>query len=98
MIANRLIVGAAPVHPSAIISKYVSVGEGSVVMQGAIIQSDAKIGKHCIIKTCTAIDHECEIGDFVQISPHTTLCGNVHFGKVSWIRAGATVIPGIRIG
>ena len=99
MIANRYpLVYATAVHPSAIISKYASVGEGSVVMQGAIIQSDVKVGKHCIVNTGASIDHECEIDDFVHISPHATLCGNVHVGKGAWIGAGATVIPGIRIG
>lgn len=67
-------------------------------MQGAIIQSDAKIGKHCIVNTGASIDHECEIEDYVHISPHVTLYGNVLVGKGAWIEAGATVIPGIRIG
>lgn len=99
IIANRYPVAyATAIHPSAIISKYASIGEGTVVMQGVIIQSDARIGKHCIVNTGASIDHECEIGDFVHISPHATLCGNVCVGKGSWIGAGATVIPGIRIG
>ena len=99
MIANRfLLVYATAVHPSAIISKYATIGEGSVVMQGAVIQSDAIIGKHCIVNTGASIDHECKIGDYVHISPHATLCGNVHVGRGSWIGAGATVIPGIKIG
>ena len=67
-------------------------------MQGAIIQSCAKIGKHCIINTGASIDHECQIADFVHISPHSTLCGNVHVGEGSWIGAGSTVIPGVKIG
>lgn len=99
MIANRYPVAySTAVHPSAIISKYASVGDGSVVMQGAIIQSDVKIGKHCIVNTGASIDHECEIEDYVHISPHATLCGNVHVGQGAWVGAGATIIPGIRIG
>ena len=99
MIANRYpLVYATAVHPSAIISKYASIGPGTVVMQGAIIQSDVKIGKHCIVNTGASIDHECQIDDYVHISPHATLCGNVHVGKGSWIGAGATVIPGVHIG
>lgn len=86
------------IHPSAIISPSVSIDVGSVVMAGTIINSDAIIGKHCILNTGASVDHECIIGDFVHISPHATLCGNVRVGEESWIGAGAVVVPGIRIG
>lgn len=89
---------ATAIHPRATVSQSVAVGEGSVIMQGAIIQPDAHIGRHCIINTGASVDHECQIGDYVHISPHATLCGNVHVGEGTWIGAGATVIPGIKIG
>ncbi len=89
---------ATAIHPYAIVSQSATIEEGSVVMQGAIIQSDTKIGRHCIINTGASVDHECWIEDFVHISPHATLCGNVHIGEGSWIGAGAIVIPGIKIG
>lgn len=86
------------IHPSAIVSDSVLIGDGTVVMQGAIIQSDAKIGKHCIINTGASVDHECIIDDFVHISPHSTLCGNVSVGEGAWVGAGTTIIPGVKIG
>lgn len=89
---------AIAVHPSAILSPYSKIGEGSVVMQGVILQSDVTIGKHCIINTGASVDHECVIGNFVHISPHATLCGNVKVGEGSWIGAGSVVIPGVKIG
>ena len=67
-------------HPSAIISEEAKIDVGTVVMQGAIIQSEVKIGKHCIINTGASVDHECILNDFVHISPHCTLCGNVEIG------------------
>lgn len=101
-IADRLqAVGAAfvkAVHPSAIVSPYASVEEGSVVMQGCILQSGCRIGRHCIVNTGAAVDHECVIGDFAHISPHATLCGNVTVGEGTWIGAGSVVIPGVKIG
>lgn len=89
---------ATAIHPDATVSQSVAIAEGSVVMQGAIIQSDAHIGRHCIINTGASVDHECLIGDYVHISPHSTLCGNVQVGEGTWIGAGATVIPGVKIG
>lgn len=86
------------IHPSAIVSPHASIGVGSVIMQGAIIQSGVKLGEHCILNTGASIDHECIIEDFVHISPQATLCGNVHVGEGAWIGASAVVIPGVRIG
>ena len=56
------------------------------------------MGKHCIINTGASVDHDCIVGDFVHISPHATLCGDVTVGEGSWIAAGATIIPGVKIG
>ena len=86
------------IHPSAIISPNSMIAEGTVVMQGAIVQSCATIGKHCIINTGASVDHECVIEDYVHISPHATLCGNVHVGEGSWVAAGSVVLPGVKIG
>ena len=89
---------AKVIAPSAQISRSVQIDDGTVVMHGAIIQAESKIGKHCIINTGASVDHECIVGDFVHCAPHSTLCGNVHVGEGSFIGAGANVIPGIKIG
>lgn len=86
------------IHPCAVVSKRALIGEGSVVMAGAILQSEVRVGKHCIVNTGASIDHECVLGDYVHVSPHATLCGDVKVGEGTWIGAGATVIQGIRIG
>lgn len=85
-------------HPSAIISNETEIEEGTVVMQGAIIQSGVHIGRHCIVNTGASVDHECLLGDYVHISPHCTLCGNVQVGEGAWIGAGTTIIPGVTVG
>ena len=98
-IAEKLTVDfGKTVHSSAVVSERATVGEGTVVMQNAVIQSCTWIGRHCIINTAVAIDHDCEIEDFVHISPRAVLCGNVQVGEGSWIGAGATIIQGIKIG
>ncbi len=38
-------------------------GEGSVVVQGSILQSCLQTGKHWIVNTGLAIDHECILED-----------------------------------
>jgi len=86
------------VHPSAIISQYSSLGKGTVIMHGVIIQSSTKIGEHCIINTSASVDHDCVIEDFVHISPKACLCGGVTVGEGTQVGAGAVIIPGIKVG
>lgn len=86
------------IHPSATVSKRATIGNGSVVMQGAIVQTAVQVGRHCIINSGASVDHECVIGDYAHVSPHATLCGNVNVGEGTWVGAGSVVIPGVKIG
>lgn len=85
-------------HPKAIVSKRVKMGEGTIVMPGVTINTVVKIGRHCIINTNASIDHDCIIDDFVHISPNTALAGGVYVGEGTHIGIGVNVIQGINIG
>lgn len=86
------------VHPTAVVSPSAVIGEGTVIMHGAILQTEVRVGKHCIINTGVSVDHECSLADYVHLSPHSTLCGNVRIGEGTWIGAGATIIQGVKVG
>ncbi|NVK84643.1 MAG: acetyltransferase [Cytophagia bacterium] len=94
---SNLVYGWA-VHPSAILGDDVSIGQGTVVMAGAIINPSTHVGNHCIINTSASIDHDCIIEDFVHISPNATLCGTIEVGEGTHVGAGATIIPNLKIG
>ena len=49
------------IHPDAVIGTRVSIGKGTVVMAGAVINPDARIGNGAIINTCSSVDHDCQI-------------------------------------
>lgn len=86
------------IHPKAVISSFgVGIGEGSVVMANAVINSCAKVGKHCIINTSAVVEHDNLIGNFSHISVGAKLGGTVNVGKHSWVGIGATVKNNIRI-
>lgn len=86
------------IHPSSILAESFYIGHGTMICAGAIIQTDVKIGRHCIINTKASIDHDCIIEDFVHIAPGSTLCGNVKVGELTFVGAGTTVKNGITIG
>jgi sugar O-acyltransferase (sialic acid O-acetyltransferase NeuD family) len=86
------------IHPSSIISKRTEFGVGNAVMAGVVINSSVKIGNHCIINTSACIDHDCEIKDFVHISPNASLAGNVKVLEGAQVGIGATIKQNITIG
>ncbi len=85
------------IHPNSIIAEDVSIDVGTVVMAGTVINSGTSIGKGCIINTCSSVDHDNSIGDYVHIAVGTHLCGTVKVGNHTWIGAGATVINNISV-
>ncbi len=86
------------IHKNAIVSPYASIAEGTVVMAGAILNSDVHVKKHCIVNTNAVIEHDCTLDNFVHISPNAVLAGNVKVGEGTHVGVGASVIPNITIG
>jgi sugar O-acyltransferase (sialic acid O-acetyltransferase NeuD family) len=86
------------IHPNAYVSPTAHLGEGTVVLAGAVVGPHAKIGDLCIVNTRSAVDHDCELGDCVHVAPGATLCGGVTVGNGTLIGAGATVLLNLIIG
>ena len=89
---------ASAVHPRASIGRGVTIGPGSVVMAGCVINADASLGTQVIINTGATVDHDCRIEDGVHIAPGCHLCGGVRIGQASLLGAGCSVTPGVNIG
>lgn len=86
------------VHPNSIVSPFSTVGVGSFIGAGAVIQVDTKVGDACIINTNSVVEHDCVIGSGVHISPSCSLAGGVIVSDNSWIGIGASVNQLVTIG
>lgn len=78
--------------PSSIISDTATIGEGTFIGKGAIVNAEAQIGKMCIINTMSLVEHECSVGDFTHVAVAAVLCGQVKVGNDAFIGANSTVI------
>lgn len=85
------------VHPSAQIGLQASIGRGTVVMAGAVINACASVGEHCIINTRAVVEHDGRIGNYVHLSPGVTLSGTVTVGECTWLGTGTSVINNVDI-
>ncbi len=85
-------------HPAAWVSDYASIAPTAQIHAGAMVQTGACIGEHCIVNTRASIDHDGVIDPYCHIGPGVTLSGNVHVGEGTHIGTGASVIQGIALG
>ena len=85
------------ISDNSTIAKDVTIGYGTVVISGSIINTGTKIGEHCIINTRATIDHDNEIRDFININPSVVTGGSVIIHDGSEIGIGSTVKNNILI-
>lgn len=85
-------------HPAATISTTAAIGVGSIVSAGVIVQSDARIGRFCLLNTACTIDHDNLVGDFVSVAPGAHTAGHVTIGEGAFVGLGAVIINGVKVG
>ena len=86
------------VHPSVHLGGRVTIGAGSLLVAGTVINVDAVIGENVIINTGATVDHDCRIGSHVHLSPGVHLAGGVTVGELTHIGIGAVVLPNVQVG
>ena len=84
--------------PHSILSRYSKIGEGTIIMHGAIVGPNVKIGKNCIINSNSLIEHGSTIGDNTHIATSVTINGNVKIGSNTFIGSGTIIKQKIIIG
>ena len=84
-------------HPSAIISKTATIGNGVFAGQNVVINNNSIIGNCVIINTSATIDHDNIIEDFVNISPGCHTSGRVLIKEGSFLGTGSIIIPDVVI-
>ncbi|MBR5166488.1 MAG: acetyltransferase [Salinivirgaceae bacterium] len=76
---------ATIIASDAYVSKYATIGEGTVVMHKAFVNAGACVGSNCIINTLANIEHDVKIGDFCHVSTGTMVNGECDVGNNCFI-------------
>lgn len=72
-------------------------GAGSVILSGAIVNSEAEISEGVIVNSGAIIEHGCRIYAYSHIAPGAVIAGDVKIGRQVWVGANATILQGLSI-
>lgn len=89
---------ATIIASTAYVSKYSTIGEGTVVMHHAFVNAGAKVGNNAILNTFTNVEHDAVIGDQCHISTGTMINGDCKVGANCFIGSQSVLANGIIVG
>jgi len=88
---------ATVIHPSAIVSRWAEIGEGSIICAGAVITCQVRIGAHAQLNLHTTIGHDCIIGACFTTAPGARVSGLCRIGDGVYIGTNAAIKQGVSI-
>lgn len=88
----------AIVAPTAHVSRHATIGAGTIVMHGAIVNAGARVGNNCIINTRALVEHDATVGEHCHISTGAIINGDVIIGAGSFVGSGSVIREGVTVG
>ena len=88
---------ATVISPNATISKFATIGKGTVVQDFVNVSAGTRVGNFVKLNTYCNVMHDNIVGDFSTIAPNAVSLGRITIGKSSYIGANATILPGLAI-
>lgn len=82
------------IHPRTEMSRWIEIGEGSVICAGCILTTNIRLGKHVQINLDCTVGHDVVMGDYTTLAPGVHVSGWVHFGKRVYVGTGAVFVNG----
>ncbi len=88
---------ASVFHPKSIVSPSAIIGEGTVIMAGGIVGTEAKLGRGVIVNCGATVDHHCIVEDFGHLGVNTCMAGGSSLGALAWLQAGSALGYGVSV-
>lgn len=89
---------ATIVHPSVACSKYVSIGEGSIIASHVSLTTQVRVGQHVIVNVNASVSHDSILGAFATLAPGVRIPGHVAVGDGVELGVNSCVLPGLSLG
>ncbi len=86
------------IHPNVRMSRFVEIGEGTVICAGNIITTQVKIGNYVSLNLDNTIGHDTVIKDYCNVAPGSHISGNVILNEGVDFGTGAVILQGVSVG
>ena len=86
------------IHPKAIVDKSAILGDGNLVLEGAMIGPKCIVGDNNYINVGSVLCHHARLSGNIHLAPNSTVGGNVFIGEDCLIGMGVTIVSGCSIG
>lgn len=86
------------IHPAAMLTRWVTMGEGIVVMAGCILTNQIHVGNHVHLNLACMVSHDVTIHDFSTLSPGVHVSGNVTLNTGCFVGTGTSIIEKRELG
>ena len=86
------------VSPRAYVSPHASVGTGTIVMHGAVVNASARVGRNCILNSMSLIEHDAVIGDHCHVATGAAVNGGAAVGAKTFVGSQSSIREKVQIG
>jgi len=86
------------IHPNSSVETSADLGEGVIVLAGAIVDQFVVIGDVCYLHNGSIVGEHCKVGANNYFSAGTTLGGSVVVGEDNFFGINSTIVNDIAIG
>ena len=80
------------ISPRSYVSKHSAIGNGTIIMHDALINTNAKVGDNCIINSKALIEHDAIINNHCHISTGSIVNGGAVIEEKVFLGSNATTI------
>ncbi len=85
-------------HPQAMIHTAHPIGEGSVVLPGALVEPEVRVGANTMIWGNVTIAHHAVVGDHCWVASGAVVSGKASIGDQCFIGVNATIVNAVAVG
>ena len=86
------------VHPDARVYTDYPIGEGSIVLPGAVLEPHVKLGANSMVWCNVTVAHHASVADHCWLASGAVVSGQARIGNNCFVGVNATIVNGLSVG